>query len=78
MKNIRCDSVIVQIIATEYDDLGRPIGETPLPAMKLFRASTRDFWPSIDKALDEAKTRAATAQTAETPAGSPKKGGKRR
>lgn len=79
MKNIRCDAVVVQILATEYDAVGRPIGETALPPAKLFRAGTRDFWAFIDQTLDQAKKQAqansAPPQDVQPPT---KKGGKRR
>lgn len=67
MKNIRCDKIVVQIVATEYDDLGRPLGETALPAAALFRASTADVWAFADKTLEQARKNAEAAQKATPP-----------
>jgi len=47
----RCDVIIVQIIATEVDERGRPIGEKIAQPAKIFRAKSPDFWPEIDRAL---------------------------
>lgn len=53
MGKFRCDAVVVSIIATEYDEHGRPIDEISGAAKKVFRATARDFWSEVDKAVAE-------------------------
>lgn len=48
MSHIRSTSAIVQIIVTEHDEHDRPIGESVLPAQKVFRAGAPDFWKAVD------------------------------
>ena len=58
MSDIRCDVVVVQIVATEYDEQGRQINEFLLPAQKVFRARTEDFWGYVEAAMEAAKAAA--------------------
>ncbi len=51
MKNVRCDEVIVQLIVREYDAAGQPIGEQTSQPVKVFRATTPDFWAGIDSTV---------------------------
>jgi hypothetical protein len=60
----RCDVILVQIIATEVDEHGRPIGEKIAQPAKIFRAKARDFWPEIDKALARMTAPPAAGQAA--------------
>lgn len=53
----RCDAVVVQIIATRYDEHGRPVGEVISAATKVFRASTPDFWSAVDEAVARQETK---------------------
>jgi hypothetical protein len=86
MKHIRCEAIVVQIIGTEYDAMNRPIGEHTLPPMKVFRATARDFWPQIDKAVSAAvkaaeedqKKAAAVTPSSAKPKTKPTKGAKKR
>lgn len=64
MKSARCDAAIVQLIVTEYDEHGRPIGERTSQPFKVFRARSLDFWTEADKAVKQAEA----APTPPTPA----------
>lgn len=63
MSKLHCHAVIVQIVATEEDDMGRPIGEYTSEPVKVFRANARDFWSEVDKSV------AAMVKQREQPAG---------
>ena len=77
MKSIRCDAVLVQIIATQVDDLGRPIGELMSAPTKVFRATAREFWPEVDKAVAAMMAQTESANGS-TPTAAPSMKGKRR
>jgi hypothetical protein len=47
----RCDALVLQLIVTEYDEHGRPVGEFTSSPMKVFRATVRDVWAEADKAV---------------------------
>ena len=51
MPKLRCDAIVIQVIATQVDDEGRPIGELIAPATKLFHAKTPDVWAEVHKAI---------------------------
>jgi len=51
MSKFRCDEILVQIVATELDDMDRPIGRLVGAQAPVFRASARDFWAEVDKAV---------------------------
>jgi hypothetical protein len=63
MKTIRCDAVIVQLVATEYDEQGRPVGEMALSPVKVFRANAGDFWALVDETVDRLKQQASATAT---------------
>lgn len=48
MSSTRCESLVVRVIATEYDDQGRPIREQVSQAVKIFRAVVPDVWAEAD------------------------------
>lgn len=47
----RCDAIVVQLIVTQYDEHGRPVGEQSSSPTKVFRATVRDVWAEVDKAV---------------------------
>lgn len=70
MPTLRCDAVVVQILGTEVDEHGRPIGEHASKPLKIFRASGGDFWAHVDGVVAEMQRelRAGTPPAAPTPA----------
>lgn len=46
-----CHAALVQIVATEVDDQGRPIGEFTSSPVKVFRAAVPDVWREVDKTV---------------------------
>lgn len=48
----RCDSIVLQIVVTEYDEQGRPVGEQTSQPVKVFRANAADFWAEVDKSVN--------------------------
>ena len=74
MKGIRSNSLVLQIIVTEHDVHGRPIGEQALPPMKVFRAGTPDVWKAVDAHVAQVVKAATAQQKTETAAPTKAKG----
>lgn len=71
MKKTRCDVVVVQVIVTEVDDLDRPVGELVCEPVKIWRATAREFWRTIDDRIDVMVKAREAAQPAAPPAEAP-------
>lgn len=74
MSKLVCDAIIVQVVATEVDEMGRPVGEHFSPAVKWFRAKTKDPWSEADALVSELDKQRRAAPVADLV----KKVGKRR
>ena len=55
----RCDALIVQVVVTEYDAAGVPIGETIAPSVKVFLGNLPAFVEAVHAQV--AKLNAAQA-----------------
>ena len=73
----RCDAIVLQLIVTEYDEHGRPIGEATSSPTKVFRATVPDVWAEVDKAVVAMKKQ-HREQAAPTPAPAAAVKGKKR
>jgi hypothetical protein len=69
MPTLRCDAIVIQIIATKYDDSGRPVDEIVGKAQKIFRANAPDVWKEIDATIAELEQRRREAAIADPGAG---------
>jgi hypothetical protein len=71
----RCDAIVLQLIVTEYDEHGRPVGEMTSAPVKVFRGVVHDVWAEADKAAAAIATQQKTDALASPP---PTKGAKKR
>ena len=59
----RCDTLVLQLIVTEYDEHGRPVSEQQSSPTKIFRASVPDVWREVDKAVAAMEKQAQVSPT---------------
>jgi hypothetical protein len=65
----RADAVVIQVVVTEYDEAGVPVGEQTTGVTKVFRGKLAAFLAAVDAAVSGGKLDEPATSTLETPAG---------